>query len=58
MYIRSSLIIYFLMNTGKVGSRHEYMQMRLIKEMEHTQSDPRQYLTKILDIFIIPLVVF
>jgi hypothetical protein len=34
------------------------MQMRLIKQMEHIQSNLRQYLTKILDGIIILKVVF
>jgi hypothetical protein len=45
------------MIASEFGSRQEYMQMRFIKQMEHTQSDLRQYLIKILDGIIIPQVI-
>jgi hypothetical protein len=58
MHTPSLLITYFLKNTNEFGNRQEYVKMKFIKQVEHIQSDMRQYLNKILDGTIILQVVF
>jgi hypothetical protein len=46
------------MTAAEFGNRWKFMQMRLIKQMQHVQFDMKQYLTNFLNGILILQVVF